>query len=212
MRGGITNTGLIENSFDRPGRLIVGGTGGVGGDAFESRKSFWPNAGETGGGRVSALAATGIAGEALKFGDGGSGVGPEGSEQERDNFEVNDRGIVLSPRADRLESGDVWENQFGGLPKWVGFGVPRKPGQKAGKGIGPNRPDCRSGLEGAGVIVAGVGVEESPLREGAPAEGRFGWQWRPMPGHRQRKQEQYERNQGDCVSGLHAGMMEIGHG
>jgi len=50
MSNGMTRPGLSEDFLNLPGRLVAGGTCGVGGDALQGRNSLRPDASENVGG------------------------------------------------------------------------------------------------------------------------------------------------------------------
>jgi hypothetical protein len=77
VRIGIAKAGLSKKAFDCVAGLLADRTGGVHGDALQSRDSLWSDSFEDADGRVRAFAAVEVAGEALEPGNGGSGVGPE---------------------------------------------------------------------------------------------------------------------------------------
>src|SRR5581483_2126585 len=207
MGNGISRGGLSKDLLNLPGRLIAGGTDGVGCDALESRNSLRPDAGENVGGDVSAASAAGVVCEALEIWNCGRGVGPEDVEDVASHFEVKDSWVGKSPNSNGLERRGT--RKAGGQAlsdpsKSVLLGVGRQPGQKARKGIGPDRADCCSGLRR-------IPVAQDELGKRDAVDGGLGrcLRW-AMEDKGEREQD--EREQGDSESDLHTGMVEAVYG
>src|SRR5947209_7746537 len=103
MSKGMTRPGLSEDFLKSPGGLIPGGTGGVGGDALESRNSLPPNGGKDVSGDVSAAPPVRVGCEALDIGNRGRGFGAEDVEHVGRHFEVEVRSGEIRPSDGGLE-------------------------------------------------------------------------------------------------------------